>query len=93
MNVLVYNILNAFEFCLYFIQGGIPEMDMKVTKDTLIGDMLVMDRGIAVILMQSGMHCVGCPSSAGETLDEACAVHGMDTDKVLADINEYLANK
>ncbi|MBS7220705.1 MAG: DUF1858 domain-containing protein [Christensenellales bacterium] len=66
---------------------------MKVTKDTLIGDMLVMDRGIAVILMQSGMHCVGCPSSAGETLDEACAVHGMDTDKVLADINEYLANK
>ena len=62
-------------------------MDMKVTKDTLIGDMLVMDRGIAVILMQSGMHCVGCPSSAGETLDEACAVHGMDTDKVLADIN------
>lgn len=68
-------------------------MDMKVTKDTLIGDMLVMDRGIAVILMQSGMHCVGCPSSAGETLDEACAVNGMDTDKVLADINEYLANK
>ena len=68
-------------------------MDMKVTKDTLIGDMLVMDRGIAVILMQSGMHCVGCPSSAGETLDEACAVHGMDTDTVLADINEYLANK
>ena len=68
-------------------------MDMKVTKDTLIGDMLVMDRGIAVILMQSGMHCVGCPSSAGETLDEACAVHGMDTDKVLADINEYFANK
>ena len=68
-------------------------MDMKVTKDTLIGDMLVMDRGIAVILMQSGMHCVGCPSSAGETLDEACAVHGMDTDKVLADINEYLAIK
>ena len=68
-------------------------MDLKVTKDTLIGDMLVMDRGIAVILMQSGMHCVGCPSSAGETLDEACAVHGMDTDKVLADINEYLANK
>lgn len=68
-------------------------MDKKVTKDMLIGDMLVIDRGIGVILMQSGMHCVGCPSSAGETLDEACAVHGMDCDKVLADINEYLANK
>ncbi|MEA4973708.1 hypothetical protein SDC9_70330 [bioreactor metagenome] len=68
-------------------------MDKKVTKDMLIGDILVLDRGIAVILMQSGMHCVGCPSSAGETLDEACAVHGMECDKVLADINEYLANK
>ena len=68
-------------------------MDKKVTKDTLIGDMLMIDRGIGVILMQSDMHCVGCPSSAGETLDEACAVHGMDADKVLADINEYLANK
>ena len=68
-------------------------MEKKVTKDMLIGDMLVLDRGIGVILMQSGMHCVGCPSFAGETLDEACAVHGMDCDKVLADINEYLANK
>ena len=64
-----------------------------VTKDTLIGEMLQMDMGIAAILMAAGMHCVGCPSSAGETLDEACAVHGMDVDKVLADINEYLANK
>ena len=68
-------------------------MEKKVTKDMLIGDILVLDRGIGAILMQSGMHCVGCPSSAGETLDEACAVHGMDVDKVLADINEYLANK
>ena len=68
-------------------------MEKKVTKDMLIGDILVLDRGIGDILMQSGRHCVGCPSSAGETLDEACAVHGMDVDKVLADINEYLANK
>ena len=43
-------------------------MEKKVTKDMLIGDMLVLDRGIGVILMQSGMHCVGCPSSAGELL-------------------------
>ena len=66
---------------------------MEVTKDMLIGEILKKDQTIAAILMASGMHCVGCPSSAGETLDEACAVHGMDTDKVLADINEYLANK
>ena len=43
-------------------------MEKKVTKDMLIGDMLVLDRGIGVILMQSGMHCVGCPSSAGEKM-------------------------
>ena len=68
-------------------------MGKQVTRDMLIGDMLVMDRGIGVVLMQSGMHCVGCPSSQGETLDEACAVHGMDVNKVLSDINAYLATK
>ena len=66
---------------------------MKVTKDMLIGEMLQMDRGIGVILMQSGMGCVGCPSSAMESLEQACAVHGMNSDRVLADINEYLENK
>ena len=68
-------------------------MGKQVTRDMLIGDMLVMDRGIGVVLMQSGMNCVGCPSSQGETLDEACAVHGMDVNKVLSDINAYLATK
>ena len=65
----------------------------RVTKDTTIGEVIQIDAGVIPILMGAGMHCVGCPSSAGETLDEACAVHGMDCDKVLADINEYLANK
>ncbi len=68
-------------------------MKVQVTKDTLIGDMLQLDRGIGVILMQSGMGCVGCPSAAMESLAEACAVHGMNADRVLADINEYLASK
>ena len=45
------------------------------------------------ILMQNGMHCVGCPSAAGETLEEASMVHGMDIDKLLSDINAYLASK
>lgn len=66
---------------------------MEITKNTIIGDMLEFDRGIAVVLMQAGMHCVGCPASAGETLEEACMVHGMDADAVLKDIQEYLANK
>lgn len=66
---------------------------MEITKDTTMGEMLEFDRGIAIILMQSGMHCVGCPSSIGESLAEACMVHGLDADKVLADIQEYLASK
>ena len=47
---------------------------MKVTKETTMGEMLELDGGIAVILMQAGMHCVGCPSSIGESLEEACMV-------------------
>lgn len=66
---------------------------MEITKETLMGEMLEYDMGIAYILMQSGMHCVGCPSSIGESLEEACMVHGLDADLVLRDINEYLASR
>ena len=64
---------------------------MQVTKDMTIGELLMMDRSAGAILMQNGMHCVGCPSAAGETLEEASMVHGMDIDKLLSDINAYLA--
>ena len=66
---------------------------MEITKQTPMGDMIEYDRGIAVILMEAGMHCVGCPASIGESLEEACQVHGLDSDKVLKDIQDYLANK
>ena len=66
---------------------------MQVTKDVTIGELLMMDRSAGAILMQNGMHCVGCPSAAGETLEEASMVHGMDIDKLLSDINAYLASK
>ena len=66
---------------------------MEITKQTKMGEMIEYDRGIAVVLMESGMHCVGCPASIGESLEEACMVHGLDADKVLAKINEYLAGK
>lgn len=65
----------------------------EVTKDTLIGEALMIDKGIAAILMQNGMHCVGCPSSAGESLAEASMVHGMNVDKLIVDINTYLKDK
>lgn len=66
---------------------------MEITKQTTMGEMLDYDRGIAMVLMQAGMHCIGCPSSIMESLDEACAVHGLDTDEVLANINKYLESK
>lgn len=65
---------------------------MEITKQTTMGDMLEYDRGIGVVLMSCGMHCVGCPSSIGESLEQACEVHGMDADEVLAAIKEYLAS-
>ncbi len=66
---------------------------MTITKETVMGDMLQYDMGIAYVLMQAGMHCVGCPSSIGESLEEACMVHGLDVDEVLKSIEEYLATK
>lgn len=62
----------------------------QITKDTLIGEMLMIDMGIAEILMEAGMHCVGCPASQGESLEEACAVHGMEVQPLLEKINEFL---
>ena len=67
--------------------------EMEITKQTTMGQMLEYDMGIAYILMQSGMHCVGCPSSIGESLEEACQVHGLDADKVMDAIQEHLNTK
>lgn len=62
----------------------------KVTKDTTIGEALQIDTGIIPILMNIGMHCVGCPSSAGETLEQAAMVHGIDPDMLVEEIQNYL---
>ena len=64
----------------------------QVTKDTLIGEALMMNMGIANILMESGMHCVGCPSAQGESIAEACMVHGMDADELIGKINAFLSS-
>ena len=66
---------------------------MTVTKDMLMGDILNTDKAetIAEILMAEGMHCVGCPSSLMESLDEACMVHGLDVEPILAKINAAIA--
>lgn len=66
---------------------------MEITKATTMGEMLQYDMGIAYVLMEAGMHCVGCPSSIGESLGEACMVHGLNADEVMANIQEYLNAK
>ena len=65
----------------------------QVTKDTLIGEALMINEGIAPILMGIGMHCLGCPASQGESLAEAALVHGIDPDELVNTINEYLTVK
>lgn len=66
---------------------------MKISKDMLIGELIQIDQGIIAILLGAGMHCIGCPSAQGESLEEACMVHGIDSNELEAAINEYLATK
>lgn len=65
----------------------------QVSKDMVIGELLKVDPNIAPILMRAGMHCLGCPSAQAESLEEAAMVHGMDADALVAQINDFLANK
>ena len=61
---------------------------IQITKDTIIGDILDIAPQTARVFLAIGMHCLGCPSSRGETVEEACTVHGVDVDKLLAIVNE-----
>ena len=63
---------------------------MTVTRETLIGDVLDFDRSTAAFFLEMGMHCLGCPASRGESIEQACAVHGIDVDKLAKQINDYL---
>jgi hybrid cluster-associated redox disulfide protein len=66
---------------------------MTIEKTMTIAAILNVDQGIADILMESGMSCLGCAMAHGETLEQACAVHGVDAEALTAKINDYLANK
>ena len=65
----------------------------KISKDMIIADLVAIDQNIIVILMRAGMHCLGCPASQGESLEEACMVHGIDCDTLVSNINEVLAER
>lgn len=59
-----------------------------ITKETVIGEIVQKGDKYIEILINAGMHCLGCPASAGETLEEACAVHGIDVDSVIEELNK-----
>ena len=62
----------------------------RVTKDTMIGDLLQIDQNVAPLLLNIGMHCLGCPSSQMETIAEAAMVHGIEPDDLVVEINTFL---
>ena len=62
----------------------------KVTKDTMIGELLQINADVAPLHLNIGMHCRGCPSSQMETIEEAAMVHGIDPDGLVTDINDFL---
>ncbi len=66
---------------------------MEVTKESIIGDVLDFDAGTAEFFLEIGMHCLGCPSARGESIEDACAVHGTDADALVEKINDYLSSK
>jgi len=63
----------------------------QITKEMIIAEIIAVDTNIIPILMDAGMHCVGCPSAQGESLEEACMVHGMEVEPLVEKINAYLA--
>ena len=62
----------------------------RVTKGTMIGDLLQIDQNVAPLLLNIGMHCLGCPSSQMETIEEAAMVHGLDPDDLVVEINTFI---
>ena len=63
---------------------------MEITKDMIIGDILDADSTTAPSFLEMGMHCLGCPSARSESLADACAVHGVDADELVAKLNAHI---
>lgn len=62
---------------------------MEITKDSIIGDILDTDGSTAVFFLEMGMHCLGCPASRGETLEQACQVHGVDVNDLIDKLEKH----
>ena len=66
---------------------------MEITRESIIGDILDFDPSTAIYFLEIGMHCLGCPASRGESLEEACIVHGTDCDALVAKLNAHFASQ
>lgn len=66
---------------------------MEITRETIIGDILDIAPETAPFFLEIGMHCLGCPASRGETIEQACEVHGADCDALIEKLNDYFKNK
>lgn len=66
---------------------------MTINKDTIIGSILDVAPDTAPFFLEMGMHCLGCPSARGETIEQACMVHGVNADELVGKINAFLENK
>lgn len=64
---------------------------MTITKDMTIGSILMLSEHIPAVLMKAGMHCLGCPASQAESLEDACMVHGINCDELVSQLNELLS--
>ena len=62
----------------------------KITKDMTIGEIIHIDKAVIPVLLDAGMHCLGCPSAQGESLEEAAMVHGIDADSLIEEVNKVL---
>jgi hybrid cluster-associated redox disulfide protein len=65
----------------------------KVTPDMIIADVLKIDRGTVPIFLNNGLHCLGCPSATGESIEDACAIHGIDAQKLVKELNAFFEGK
>ena len=65
----------------------------QINRQTVIGDILDLDGTTPPFFLEMGMHCLGCPASRGETIEQACEVHGVDADELVAKLNAHLADK
>ena len=85
--------ISAEEQPVYPAYNTKEEKRMQISKDMLIGQLGNMDELIPQMLMRAGMHCLGCPSAQGESLEEACMVHGIDCEGLVSQMNEILATR